>query len=331
MNNLNKIAAKLKEGERFLLLGHVMPDGDCIGSMLALSLALERAGKEAILALPGPVPSIYLFLPAIERILVNPSLGDLGPENFSAVIVIDTSVPERLGDLAGLVNALRATGVPVILIDHHVSASPYGDLNFIDPEAAAAGEIVHDLLKLLGYEVDQGIATCLYVALATDTGGFRYETTTPATHRRIAEFIEAGANVREISLRVFEEKPRKTIEALRAALNTLELSPCGRVAWMILTQEVVGKLGLTDEHTDGIVGYGRMIEGVEVALFFRELGNNQVKVSFRSKNFVDVSRLAAQFGGGGHLRAAGALIRGDLEGVKAAVIEATLATLGQKG
>ncbi|MGQ9512314.1 DHH family phosphoesterase [Thermodesulfitimonas sp.] len=329
VNSLSRVAEELKRGRRFLIVGHVMPDGDCIGSMLALSLACERAGKEAVLALPGPVPSIYSFLPAVDRIYVGPALPQVGAVN--AVVILDTPVPERLGNLEPVISELRASGVPTILIDHHESAAAYADLNFIDPGAAAVGEIIFDLLKLLGWQIDMMIATCLYVTVATDTGGFRYETTTAATHRRVAEFIEAGANVREISLRVFEEKPFKSIEALRAALNTLERSPCGRVAWMSLPREVAVALQLADEHTDGIVSYGRMIEGVEVALFFREMDDGRVKVSFRSKNFVNASRLAAQFGGGGHPRAAGAVVQGELERVKAAVIEAAVAAVREEG
>jgi len=331
VTSLNDIAGELGRGRRFLIVGHVMPDGDCIGSMLALGLALERAGKETVLALPGAVPSVYSFLPAVDRILVRPTLKDLGPKDFSAVLILDTSVPDRLGDLAPLIGALRAAGVPAILIDHHVSASLYADVNFIDPEAAAVGEIIFDLLKVLGYGIDRMIATCLYVAVATDTGGFRYETTTATTHRRIADFIEAGANVRDISLRVFEEKPLKSIEALKAALDTLELSPCGRVAWMSLTRETAERLNLADEHTDGIVSYGRMIRGVEVALFFRETGNGQVKVSFRSKNFVDAVRLAARFGGGGHPRAAGAVVTGEMDRIKMEVIAAAIAAVREEG
>lgn len=331
MSSLSRVAEELKRGRRFLIVGHVMPDGDCIGSMLALSLACERVGKETVLALPGPVPSIYSFLPAVDRICVEPALLQCGTDAFSAVVILDTSVPERLGNLEPVINELRASGTPAILIDHHVSAAAYADFNFIDPGAAAVGEIIFDLLKLLGWQIDKMIATCLYVTVATDTGGFRYETTTAATHRRVAEFIEAGANVREISLRIFEEKPFKSMEALRAALNTLELSPCGRVAWMSLTREVAAGLQLADEHTDGIVSYGRMIEGVEVALFFREMDDGRVKVSFRSKNFVNASRLAAQFGGGGHPRAAGAVVQGELKRIKAAVIEAAVAAVRGEG
>ncbi|MEW6448232.1 MAG: bifunctional oligoribonuclease/PAP phosphatase NrnA [Bacillota bacterium] len=328
VNNISDVARKLTEGQRFLVTGHIMPDGDCVGSMLAIGLALERQGREVSFALPSPVPRIYYFLPGVDRIKVNPPPAQLCTEaGFDLVLIMDTSVPERLGELGGVVQKLRQAGSTTVLIDHHVSAVPYADFNYIDPGAAAVGEIVHDLLKSLGWEIDKDIADCLYVTVATDTGGFRFETTTAATHRRVAEFIEAGVNVREISLRIFEEKPLKSISAVKAALNTLELSPCGRVAWMTMDLNVAKQLELEDEHTDGVVNYGRSIKGVEVALFFREVEAGRVKVSFRSKNYVDVSRLAMQFGGGGHSRAAGALVEGNVDQVRQAVVRASLAAL----
>lgn len=328
MNSLNDVARKLNEGRRFLITGHVMPDGDCIGSMLAIGLALERQGREVSFALPGPVPTVYSFLPGADRIKVNPPPAELcNGAGFDLVLIMDTSVPERLGEFGGAVQKLRESGSETVLIDHHVSAVPFGDINYIDPGAAAAGEIVYDLLKLLGWEIDKEIAGCLYVTVATDTGGFRFETTTAATHRRVAEFIEKGVNVREISLRIFEERSLKSITAIKAALDTLDLSPCGRVAWMTMDLATAKQLEIEDEHTDGVVNYGRSIKGVEVALFFREVQAGWVKVSFRSKNWVDASRLAMQFGGGGHPRAAGALVEGNITQVRQAVVRASVAAV----
>lgn len=328
MNSLGDVARKLNEGRRFLIAGHVMPDGDCIGSVLALGLALERQGREVSFVLPDPVPATYSFLPGAGRIRINPPPAELcSGAGFDLVLIMDTSVPERLGEFGGALKKLRESGSTTVLIDHHVSAIPYGDINYIDPGAAAVGEIVHDLLKLLGWEIDKDIADCLYVAVVTDTGGFRFETTTAATHRRIAEFIEAGVNVRELSLRIFEERPLKSIMAVKAALDTLELSPCGRVAWMKMDLNAARRLKIEDEHTDGVVNYGGSIKGVEVALFFRELEAGYVKVSFRSKSYVNVSRLAAEFGGGGHPRAAGALVKGDIDRVLCAVVGASLAAV----
>jgi len=321
---LNDVARELKEARRLLFTGHVMPDGDCIGSMLALGLALEREGKKVAFVSPGPVPLIYSFLPGVDRIKVAPPVVEDG---FDLVVIVDTSVPERLGDLFVAADKLRQSGSRTLVIDHHISALPFGDLFYVDPEAAAVGEIVYDLLKLLNLEIDRDIATCLYVTLITDTGGFCYETTTAATHRRVAELIEAGVDVRDVSRRLFEEKPLKSIEALRAALNTLEVSPCGRVAWMVLDADTLNRLQVQEEHTDGVVNYARFIRGVEVALLFREVGERRVKVSFRSKSRVDVSRLAAMFGGGGHLRAAGALVEGEMDQVKKAVLEASMAAV----
>jgi len=326
MNSLGDVARILSQGRRFLVTGHVMPDGDCVGSVLALGLALERQRREVSFALPSPVPATYSFLPGAGRIRVNPPLEELcNGSGFDVVLIMDTSVPERLGEFGEAVKRLRESGSTTVVIDHHVSAVPYGDINYIDPGAAAAGEIVHDLLRLLGWKIDKDIADCLYVAVVTDTGGLRFETTTAATHRRVAEFIEAGVNVRELSLRIFEERSLKSIKAVKAALDTLELSPCGRVAWMTMDLSAARRLEIEDEHTDGVVNYGGSIKGVEVALFFRELEADCVKVSFRSKSYVNVSQLAGQFGGGGHPRAAGALVKGNLDQVLQAVVKASVA------
>jgi phosphoesterase RecJ-like protein len=322
---LRDVGRELKAARRLLFTGHVIPDGDCVGSMLALGLALEREGKEAAFVSPGPVPLIYSFLPGVDRVKIGPPVEN----GFDLVVVVDTSVPERLGDLFGTLEELRRSGSRILVMDHHLSARPFGDLNYFEPGAAAVGEIVFDLLKILNLKLDREIATCLYVAIATDTGGFCYETTTAATHRRVADLIEAGVDVRDVSRRLFEEKPFKSIEALRAALNNLELDPSGRVAWMVLDAETLKKLQVKDEHTDGLVNYARFIRGVEVALLFREVGEGQVKISFRSKKHVDVSRLAARFGGGGHLRAAGAVVKGDLGRVKEAVVQASTAAVAE--
>ena len=150
MDSLAAVAQELGKAQRLLLIGHIMPDGDCIGSMLALGLALEREGKEVTFALPGPVPSIYSFLPGVERIRVNPPATELGSSgDFDLIFIVDTSVPARLGELEKVVGRMREAGCRAVLLDHHVSGLPYADVNYIDPNAAAVGEIVHDLLKQL--------------------------------------------------------------------------------------------------------------------------------------------------------------------------------------
>ncbi len=327
MNSLDEVARKLANAPQVIISGHVMPDGDCIGSMLALGLALARSGKDVTFVSPGQLPLIYFFLPGAALIKVNPALSQVNRGETGLVVIVDTSVPDRLGDFLEVVNQLRQLGWRTLLIDHHISALPYADYNYIDPGASAVGEIILDLLKILGYELDRDIATCLYTTIATDTGGFRYETTTSATHRKVAELIEAGVDVRAVSLQIFEERPLKSIEALRAALGTLEVSPCGRAAWFTMDKAMTDSLEIGDEHIDGLVNYARVIKGVEIALLFREVNEGKTKVSFRSKNFVDVSKLADTFGGGGHPRAAGALIPGKLEAVKDAVINASLTVL----
>ncbi|MEW6182542.1 MAG: bifunctional oligoribonuclease/PAP phosphatase NrnA [Bacillota bacterium] len=331
MNSLSDIAGVLKAAKRLVFTGHVMPDGDCIGSMLALGLVMEREDKEVVFVSPGPLPSIYRFLPGVERIKVSPSLPEMTGDGPGLVVIVDTSVPARLGDFLPVIEELQHSGYRTVLLDHHISALPYADVNYIDPDASAVGEIVFDLIKMLGHEIDKTIATCLYVTVATDTGGFRYETTTPQTHRKVADLIEAGIDVRAISLQIFEEKPLKSFKVLSTVLNTLELSPCGRIGWFTLNLATANHLEVEDEHIDGVVNYARQVRGVEIALLFREVEGGYVKVSFRSKNYVDVSKLAGEFGGGGHPRAAGALVKGNIDKIKKAVLDAGMMFLEQAG
>ncbi|ACX52753.1 phosphoesterase RecJ domain protein [Ammonifex degensii KC4] len=329
MESLKLAARELEKANKLLLLGHMMPDGDCLGSMLALGQALRAKGKKVEWAVPDPVPSNLAFLPGAAEVKVGPQAMKEGSPDL--LVVLDTSTPERLGDMKHLFDELRRKGCKAMLIDHHVTAIPFADYNFIFPEAAAVGEVVFELLREMSlFPLTPDIATCLYTAIVTDTGCFQYETTLASTHRRVAELVEAGVKVREISLRLFEEKPREQIVALREALKTLRFSSCGRLAWMWLDRETMAANGILGEHTNGLVNYARQIQGVELALFFWEVKKDLVKVSFRSKRYLDVNRLAGLFGGGGHIRAAGALIPGRLEDVVAKVVAAGLEALQEQ-
>ncbi|MGO0122985.1 DHH family phosphoesterase [Desulfothermobacter acidiphilus] len=328
--SLKLAAQELNRAQRLLLLGHMMPDGDCLGSMLALGHALRSRGKMVDWVLPDPVPASLAFLPGAAEVGVGPqAIQALHPD---LIVVLDTSTPDRLGTLKDPVSRLRREGARMMLLDHHVTATPFADVNFIFPQAAAVGEAVFELLRLMGFSpLTAAIATCLYTAIVTDTGCFQYETTTAATHQRVAELIEAGVKVREVSLQIYEEKPREQITALREALKTLRFSPCGRMGWMTLDWETMEREGIKGEHTNGLVSCVRQVQGVELALFFWEVEKGLVKVSLRSKRYLDVNRLAERFGGGGHVRAAGALIAGSLEEVVARVCAAGAEALAREG
>jgi len=324
VNNLAEVASRLFSARRLLICGHIMPDGDCLGSVLALGMALEQLGKEVTMAGPDPVPSIYRFLPSSERFLV----GKLPENNFDTIVVLDCSVPERLGDSY---RVMVEGGATVVVIDHHQGPVSFGTCRYIDVKASAVGEILYDLFKIMNIGIDTDIATCLYTAIVTDTGSLRYDNVSPGTHRKIAELLETGLPAATINTLIYEEKPKEAVFLLGAALKTLSISDCGRVSWMNVTREMLERVGARDEHAEGLINYTRSIKGVEIGLLFHEMVDGRWKVSFRSKSLVDVSKLAAVFGGGGHRRAAGCVMRGQAESIRREVITAALAAIREAG
>jgi phosphoesterase RecJ-like protein len=317
MNDLQTIAGVLKKSRKVIISGHITPDGDCVGSVLALGLALGQLEKDVTIALPEPVPEIFSFLPGVRDFLLGErALGG----DYDTFVVLDCSVPGRLGVL----RVLLERRLVVCSLDHHVSADQFAGYNYIDPEAAATAEIVQDLCPLLEVAITPAIATCLYTGIATDTGSFQYENTKPDTHRRAAILMEYGAPSGMINVQLHEQKPLAQLKVLAAVLPNLRLSTCGRVAWMSVTRELLGNLNIEDEHVNGLINYARSVRGVEVALLFREITPGRYKISFRSKESVDVNSLAALFGGGGHVRAAGCVLEGELPLVQEQVVRATL-------
>lgn len=320
MSSITDIAGAIAKAGRVLISGHVIPDGDSIGSALGLKLALQGAGKHVTAAGPDPVPWLYTFLPGAGDYRVTSNID----EGYDTFIALDCSNPERLGEgFRKMIDRCRV----VINIDHHLATDGFGAYRYIDTAAAATGEIIFDLLQEMNLPLTPEIAVCLYIAIATDTGSFRYDSTSPGTHRRVARLIEAGVPVADINSRLYEEKPAASLKLLGAALSNLTISNCGRVAWMTATRETMDSCGATDENAEGVVNYARDIAGVLVGLFFRELSPGKYKVSFRSKGSVEVNKVAALFGGGGHRRAAGCVAEGDLKGLVERVVGATLRTL----
>ncbi|HHV61608.1 MAG TPA: bifunctional oligoribonuclease/PAP phosphatase NrnA [Firmicutes bacterium] len=314
-------AARILLGARsFLIMSHIFPDGDSIGSLLALGLALARRSKEVMLVCPDDIPEAYAFLPGIDGIL---TLGD-AKERLAAgnkvdlVITLDSSDLERLGKGADLIPGNAC----IVNIDHHVTNKNFGTYNFIKVDAAAVGEQIYALLLALGVDIDRDIAMCLLTALITDTGSFRYSNTTAETFGIAAKLVEKGAEPAVIAEHVFETKPFSSLKLLGRVLDNLELSPDGRVAWVSLPQRLLDEFHVDEAQTEGFVNYARMVAGVEVAVLFREEPDFKVRVGLRSRDRVDVSRLAERFGGGGHAKAAGCTIDGDLEYARRLVLNA---------
>lgn len=324
MSSLQEIWDVLKNSSRVFICGHVIPDGDCLGSVAALGMALEQLGKQVVLASPDPIPQALSFLPGAQRFFIGVDNPSDAPD-FDTFVVLDCSVPERLGSLRRLLER----DVVVVNIDHHMSSHNFAHYNYLDPAAAATGEILCDLIEIMGAGLSRDVATCLYVAIVTDTGSFQYENTSPETLRRAARLMESGINASSINTRLYEEKPIQNIRLLGAALESMNLSTCGRVAWTVVERDLLRRFSAGDEHTDGLVNFLRTIRGVEVAILIREIERCKYKVGFRSKGKVNVHNLASRLGGGGHVRASGCILAGNLREITERVIdEAVMAVSG---
>ena len=286
------------------LLIHKSPDGDALGSALALAMALEFWGKEVGIFCWDEVPYFYRFLPRWEMIRRVRSADEV---DFQPLVVgLDSSDLGRLPFLHG-----RPPG-KVINIDHHPTNTRWGHLNLVEPHASATGEIVFRLLQVGGVEITPDMATCLYTAIFTDTGGFRFSNTTEASLLCCYKLVELGAVPYEIATHVYESYSPGRMRLLGLALNTLTMAGGDRVAWMVVTREMMESTGTGPEDTEEFVNFPKSIKGVEVALLFRETEGG-VKVSFRSKGRVDVASLASALGGGGHRAAAGCDLSFSLE------------------
>lgn len=316
MSSLTDVAAALCKAQNIVITGHIMPDGDSIGSTLALGMGLEKLRKNVVMVIPDGIPENYRFLPGVERVYKQLPSGD-----YDTFVVVDCSVPDRISEHLSM---LLRDGITVVNIDHHANKQNFADVNHVNSDAAATGEIIYDLLVKMGIDIDIDMAISLYTAIVTDTGSFKYEGTTSDTHRRVAALLEKGIPVARVSKSIFDEKPIEALKVLQRALPTLCISSCGRVAWISLDWPTRVSIGAKDEHIEDLVTYPRIIKGVEVALVFKAMSVKSVKISLRSNYYVDVNRLAGKFGGGGHKRAAGCLISGDFEEVKKKVIAAAI-------
>jgi bifunctional oligoribonuclease and PAP phosphatase NrnA len=295
VNSLREISAELRKSGPTLLTTHIMPDGDSIGSLLGLGLSLRAAGCDVTMFSADDVPARYTFLEGSRQIKTQA----LPAAAYSRVVVLDCSDHLRIRPIWDKVKDKY-----IINIDHHPTNDLFGTMNYVDSAAGATGEIVYFLLQEMGLNLTPDVAAALYVAIATDTGSFKFENTTPRTHRISAALLEAGVKPQDISPQVFDLRSREAIFILRAALASLEFSQDGKVAWMVLNEEDMQESGAKDEHLEGAVNFAKNIEGVEVGLLFRAKDDGTVKVGLRSHN-MDVGSVAQSLGGGGHARAAG--------------------------
>jgi bifunctional oligoribonuclease and PAP phosphatase NrnA len=296
---------------RALMLGHVHPDADVLGTLLALGMALEAKGWSVTYGGPHPAPGSLGFLPGVERYRVLPSVT----APLDVAVLTDCPNPGRT---EGLIDQTKAAAPVVVNIDHHPDNRRYGTLNWIDTRAAATGEMVYRLLVALGLPLTPGIATNLYTAIHTDTGSFRYSNVTPDTFRIAAELVAAGAEPAVVSSALYERRATDSLRWLGESLARVQVSDDGEVAWLALPNGAVPETFVESEE---LVSYPRSIGSVRVACLLRERGDT-VKVSLRGKGDVNVNRIAARFGGGGHPNAAGFTVTGTLDPVTRDVLAA---------
>lgn len=291
------IVELLRIHDNVLILSHLNPDGDSVGSVLALGRALEKQGKKVTLTTIDPVPLKYRFLPGADAVK---TWQEAGEGDYQLFVALDSSDLARLEPL----DKELLVKERLVNIDHHVSNHNYGRYNYVDVRAGSTGEIILQILDALGQEIDREMALCLYVALCTDTGCFRFSNTTPQTHRMTARLLEVGIDPAAIYQEIYENTTKEGIILLREALNTLEFYAGDKVAYITITRETMDKTGAREEDTEGIINYTRSIQGVEIGILFREMEQDKTRVGFRSRQ-VDIARLAVIYGGGGHPLAAG--------------------------
>lgn len=310
---VSDIVRELKKAQYIGVITHINPDGDAVGSVLAIALALKKLNKGVAVIKNDDMPDKYKFLPGQELIS--------GMDDMTAypdiLVALDCGDAGRLGNGACLMDKAKT----VINIDHHISNTMFGNMNLVDTNAAATAEIVYQVIKLSGARLDKEIAACLYTAIVADTGCFRYDNTTQATHTICGELLSLGVKSNEIITRLFHERTLPQLRILGAALHGLTIFHGGKTAVLRITKEMMNDAGADQGDLENVIDFGRDVAGIEVAVLVKETEDNSVRVGFRAKNDVDVSSVARKFGGGGHKKASGCTVKGSLSEVLEGVLE----------
>ena len=314
----------LRTAQRIVVASHVNPDGDTLGCVLALTHALRALGKEVLPLSADGVPDILAWLPGAEWVETGTERRD-----FDLAVVCDAGALERVGKH---VRPVIEAAPQVIDIDHHVADGPFGDIRVLDSRAAATAELVWEVIKALSKAVGRDLATrevaeCLLTGIVTDTGSFRFLNVTPRTFRLAAQLQELGVSPAPIAERVFENRSLASQKLLGRALDSLQVSPDGRVAWAHVTAQDFQDLEATDTETEGIVNHVRAVTGVQVGILFREIPGQKVRLSLRARDGADVNKIANVFGGGGHKLAAGCSLAPPLATAEQTVVAETLRQL----
>jgi bifunctional oligoribonuclease and PAP phosphatase NrnA len=301
--------------EEFLVLSHVDPDGDAIGSCLALAEGLRTSGKKAVVANESPLPESLRFLPGWEEVRLPAEVARV----FPAVFVLDCSTLDRVGPAAA---RLLGPDAAIANVDHHAANDHFGDPRLVNVEASATAELVYEILEACGVPIGPEAAECLYAGIASDTGGFRFANTTPRALRLAARLVERGAKPAFTADALYGRKSEGSLRILGLALTSLESRARGQIGVITIPHAMFEQARAVPEEADGIVQFAKSLNGARVGVLLQEVTPGEAKISFRSDGSVDVNQVAGRFGGGGHKNAAGARIRGDFDRVRGAVLEA---------
>ena len=314
---MKKIISHLKNSNNIIIASHINPDGDAIGSLIAMGLALDALNKNITFYNESPVPSAYRFLPSTERVVRQIKEINI----YDTAILLDCADFQRIGKISSVISK-----IPVIInIDHHITNTKFGNLNLIDTSACATTEIIYNLLIEMAFPItNKEIATSIYTGILTDTGSFRFSNTNKSAFAICEKMVEAGADPYDVALHIYGRYSLGKIKLLKIALESIEIANNGKMAMMILTKDMLDETGTSLEDTNGLVNYANNIEDVKVAVLIHKLSNgNEVpekpdnyRVSLRSDGTVDVAAIAGSFGGGGHNKAAGFSIKSTLSDIK---------------
>ncbi|MBI5101034.1 MAG: bifunctional oligoribonuclease/PAP phosphatase NrnA [Nitrospirae bacterium] len=318
MKTPGKVLSAFRRDARFLIATHINPDGDAIGSSVALACALEAIGKKVLVYDRDPVPKIYRFMPGHGKFRTD--IRNM-LKSDPVLVLLDCNAPDRAG-LEGF--SFRSS----IVIDHHETESDFGDIRWIRKDAAATGLLIHYLIKALGVALTRDMAENLYTAISVDTGTFRYSNTTAGVLTASAELVKAGAEPNVIAESLYETWDYKRFRLFLLSMNTLEKK--NGIAITRVTREMFRKTGTKPEDTEQFSNFPRKIDSVKMSAMFRELGGNQWKASLRAKGAVNVAAIAETFGGGGHRNAAGYKTEGDFACVRRALLQAVRKLEGDK-
>lgn len=313
MNDFEKIVSAARESVKVLISSHVNPDGDAIGSELAMYHLIRSMGKKAHIINQDAVPGNLLFLPGAAEILTPDQLA----LPYDCTFMLDCGQSDRAGDV--FIEDKKGYGL-VVNIDHHLTATPWADLNWVDQAAGSTSEMIYSLIRQLIGKPDLDMALCIYTGIVADTGSFRYSNTTAGVFSLASSLVSMGVDPAQVASHLYENTPYKRIKLLGIVLRSIGITDDGLVSWISMPASALEETDTRWEDTEEFINYPRSISTVRVALSFKQISSNTVKVSLRSQGRIDVARMALKYGGGGHKNAAGFSLNGDLDEIKDKVI-----------